>query len=208
MNVKPTGADCNEIFFENIFLYVIFATPKNRYMNRFLLISVLLFAVSTVYAQKDEKQSLDFLKGQSQLNVVFDYSSVQIDGMPLEAFFDKKSTKDKKRNNWLEYWNGELKERIYQTFCKNANDEAASKTGVTCGNFPEAKYTAIIKMIKIDDDGEFVALVSFKEQGSDASLYSTKIEGSEGNGKFDECIDEAYEDGGENFGELLKKKLK
>lgn len=177
-------------------------------MNRILLISVLLFAVTIVNAQKDEKQNLDFLKGQSQLNVVFDYSSVQIDGMSAEAFFDKKSTKDKKRSNWLEYWNGELKDRIYQTFCKNANNEITSKTGITCGNFPQAKYTAYIKMIRIDDDGEFVGLVSFKEQGSDTSLYSTKIEGSEGNGKFDECIDEAYEDGGENFGELLKKKLK
>lgn len=177
-------------------------------MNRIILIFAFLCAAICLSAQKDSKDALDFLKGETQLNVIFDYSSVQIDGMPEEAFFNKMTAKDRKGNDWFAYWNSTIKERIFKVFCENANDEATGKVGISCGNYPSAKYEVVMKMLTIDDDGEFTALATFRERGTDTGLYSTKVEGSEGNGKFEKAIEESYEDGGENFGELLKKKLK
>lgn len=114
-----------------------------------LLLSVLLTAGNTVFAQKIKLKSgkLGMLSGVSELNVQYDYSEMAVGKYSKEADYieRKKKDYDKKEagrgDKWEKAWVADRAERFHPQF-----EELFNKTsGIKIGDLPNAKYTLIFK---------------------------------------------------------------
>ena len=107
-----------------------------------LLVVVLSVATMCASAQKF-KPSPDFLKGEKQINVVFDYSQVKYDKDLQSKYYKEKGTK------WVEEWEGKRRDNNANSFIKDVNGEL-SKLKVNVDVSPEAEYTLIVCVLNCD----------------------------------------------------------
>lgn len=107
--------------------------------------------VFSAQAQKLQGK-LDFLKGEKQLNIVFSYEGMTIDGKAEKAYVENQ-VKDKpetEAQQWQENWYHKFRTEIYQAeFLKFFNDMLKDRS-LEGGNFENAAYTAIVKIEDID----------------------------------------------------------
>ena len=185
-------------------------------MRKLSLLAVCLCVVVCASA-KSFKPSPVFLKGEKQINVVFDYSNVVFDGDSKETFYKKKGKK------WVEEWEGARRIEFAEVFCKNMNDELV-KVGVETGEFSEATYTIIVRVLDCDFGAyagpamafpgklkatvdivktgtkEVLATITLKEAQNSLTCVGTPID-------FDR-MRFAYMEMAEEIGEMLVKVLK
>jgi len=104
-----------------------------------------LLAVSTMFgisAQKF-KPVPTFLKGEQQINVIFDYSKIKFDKDAQNKYYEYKG------KEWVEEWEGKRKEANESYFISTFNQET-SKIGLMFGSYPEAQYTLIVDVLNCD----------------------------------------------------------
>jgi hypothetical protein len=110
-------------------------------MKKKLLFAVLLSIATmlSVSAQKF-KPAPDFLKGQREINVTFDFSNVKY-GKETQA--EQYKSKDKA---WIAEWEGKRRDNFIEVFTGTLNDEL-KKINVTAGKLPKAEYTIIVEVV-------------------------------------------------------------
>lgn len=110
-----------------------------------MLFSIVVMAAS---AQK-LKGNIDFLKGQEEVNVIFDFDGVTMDGDTEQEYIEDRIEDQSKEDadKWLAEWNGSARKSFKKTYVKYFNDESKK---FEIGNFPEAEYTIIVKINDID----------------------------------------------------------
>jgi hypothetical protein len=110
-------------------------------MNKKVLFTLLL-AVATIISVSAQKfkPAPSFLKGQSEINIVFDFSNVKY-GKETQA--EQYKSKDKE---WIAEWEGKRRENFIEVFTGTFNDELKKKD-VSAGEFPEAEYTIIVEVL-------------------------------------------------------------
>lgn len=113
-------------------------------MNKKVLLTALLTVaiVLGVSAQKFNPAP-DVLKGQTEINIVFDYSKVVYDKDSQQKHYKKQN------QSWIEEWEGKRRDANAEGFTKDINEELAN-LNVTVGNFPNAPYTMIVDVINCD----------------------------------------------------------
>ena len=123
---------------------------STHYRALLSVICTVLFVA--VYAQKTKVYdgSFDALKGEKKLNVVYDYSKMSVGDFDTEtAYLEEKSAERNKDaagsgDAWVEAWKADRKNKFEPKFEELFN-EYMSGNGMKCGNYPDAKYTLILK---------------------------------------------------------------
>jgi hypothetical protein len=111
-------------------------------MRKLSVLAVCLFVLGSASAKKF-KPSPAFMKGEKEINVVFDYSQVKYDGDSQQKQYKDKGKK------WVEEWEGKRREGNAETFLSNVNKEL-SKLNIEVGDYPSAKYTIIVVVVDCD----------------------------------------------------------
>ena len=104
-----------------------------------LAVAVILLAIGGANAQKF-KPVPNFLKGETEINVVFDYSKTVFDGVSQQKYYKSKGAK------WVEEWEGKRREGNARAFIKSINAELA-KNGVSADTNLESQYTLIVEVL-------------------------------------------------------------
>jgi hypothetical protein len=114
-------------------------------MNSRNILLVALFTVITVFVASAQKfkPAPVFLKGENQINVVFDYSKVTFDGDSQKEQYRDKGKK------WVEEWEGKRRTDFNNSFIGSLNDEL-KKIGLTVDSFPDATYTMVVDVLDCD----------------------------------------------------------
>jgi len=183
---------------------------------RTLLLVLLSLATMSALAQKKFTPAPTFLKGEKEINVLFDYSDVKYDKESQESYYKSKSSA------WIEEWEGKRRENNEGQFISYLNDEFR-KLNINAGNYPEAKYTMIVEvrdcdfgafagpfsvpakltcMIRMVETGTtiFLSSLMLKESQNPYTVIGTPID-------FDRIF-LAFGEVGEGVGEKLYKILK
>lgn len=115
-----------------------------------LLLIVMVITSSFVLAQKMKVVSgnFEFLKGEKELNVEFDYSTVTFykEKMTEAQYLEKrvkeiaKDKGDAEAKRWKTDWNSSKETSFVDKFLASMNKNMAIKTGLN----PNAKYTVIV----------------------------------------------------------------
>ncbi|MFN3405218.1 MAG: hypothetical protein ACK40G_14055 [Cytophagaceae bacterium] len=122
-------------------------------MKNLLVVMLLMVFATTVNAQKIKQESgnQDFLKGQSEINIVYVYDGMKIGrkGKPeseytAEKVADHNKKEPGKGDKWLENWKGARTQRYEPKFEELIND-VLSKKNVKFSQNSKAKYTLIVK---------------------------------------------------------------
>ena len=186
-------------------------------MYKKLLLAALILATTvwSVSAQKF-KPSPSFLKGQEEINVIFNYSKVIFDKDSQAKYYKGKS------KSWIEEWEGKRREANASSFLKGLNDELR-KINVHTGDYPEAQYTIIVNVLNCDFGAyagpfsvpaklecniqivktgttEVLSAITLKESQNPYTVIGTPVD-------FDRMF-LAFGEVGEEFGDKLYKKLK
>lgn len=184
-------------------------------MKKFFLFTALVMIAVGVSAQKF-KPVPDFLKGQKEINVVFDYSKTIFDKDSQQKYYKEKG------KSWVEDWEGKRREGNSSAFFSSINDELKT-IGVNANEYPEAQYTLIVDVINCDFGAyagpfsvpaklectikvvktgtkEVLASITLKESQNPYTVVGTPID-------FDRMY-LAFGEMGEEVGEILVKILK
>ena len=102
-----------------------------------LLLVLLSLATMGASAQKFKPASPTFLKGESQINLVFDYSQLKFNGTSQEDFYKKKDAK------WIKEWEGQRRENNAHGFTTHSI-KWLNKINVDLDKYPKAQYTVIV----------------------------------------------------------------
>ncbi|MGA2823351.1 MAG: hypothetical protein ABSE72_07465 [Bacteroidales bacterium] len=117
-----------------------------------LLFGAFLFPGTTLFAQcKQITGDVSILKGQTVINLQYDYSNMSVGKFKDEKDYVAKRTADMNNkkpgdgDRWAEAWKNDRVARFQPMFEKNLN-ERVGKFNVTCKeNATDAKYTLIIR---------------------------------------------------------------
>lgn len=118
-------------------------------MKKILVLSLLFSIVANGFAQKVKilDGSIDALKGQTKMNVVFDYSNMGVGSYSKEEDYVTKKVKEYNEkepgrgDDWAKKWEGDRKNRFEPSFTELFN----KKSPVIIGNFADAKYTMKVR---------------------------------------------------------------
>ncbi len=184
-------------------------------------------AVITAYAQKVEIASGEIkpVLAEKEINIQYDYSNMKIgkEGMTEESYVNKKVTEKNKEeagtgDKWQSNWYGSRKEKYQPKFEELLNKELEKKS-VKYGNYPNAKYTLIVKS-PFTEPGynvgvmkqpsyvnfEFVFVETANPSNEISKMTLTKVAGSQALG-FDydtgTRISESYAKGGKILGKYI-----
>ena len=131
---------------------------KKLTMKKFKLLSIaLLITGGSLMAQKVavESGAMPSLKGETKLNLVYDYSEMEMGKYGSEADYTKKKVEDLnkktpgKGDKWLEGWNGNKTKRYHPKFEELLN-KGLSKKGCDASEAnTSAKYTMKVKTLTL-----------------------------------------------------------
>lgn len=118
-------------------------------MKKILVLSLLFSIVANGFAQKVKilDGSIDAVKGQTKMNVVFDYSNMGVGSYSKEEDYVTKKVKEYNEkepgrgDDWAKKWEGDRKNRFEPSFMELFN----KKSPVIIGNFADAKYTMKVR---------------------------------------------------------------
>jgi hypothetical protein len=186
-------------------------------MDKKVLLTVLL-VMATVFSASAQKfkPAPNFLKGQEQVNLVFDYSKTVFDGDSQKEYYENKG------KDWVEEWEGKRREANAKAFLESFNDEM-KKVSLKAGDYPDAQYTIIVDVVDCDfgnyagpfsngaklkctlkvvktGTADVLSTITLKESQNPYSVGSTPVD-------FDRMY-LAFGEVGEEVGEKLVKVLK
>ncbi len=117
-----------------------------------ILVGLLIATGGSLFGQKLKSGSFSALKGQSEINLQYDYSNMAVGKFKKEADYIAKRSKDINKKDdgagdtWAKAWINDRSDRFQPTFEKNFN----SKTGkceITGKEGVEVKFTLIVKTL-------------------------------------------------------------
>ena len=107
-------------------------------------------AAFNCYAQKLTEGSLNFLKGQEKVKLILDFDDVMLQGKTQKAYLEMES----ENKEWIEVWetgkSSVFPERLLEHLNKNVK-------GVQFGDYPDAQYQAIVRVLTVSRSGRGVA---------------------------------------------------
>lgn len=189
-------------------------------MKKIVLLLVICVATLTLSAQKFNPKA-DFLKGQKEFLVVFDFNGYTLDGDSEEEYVKEKLAKQKTeedKTNWKDDWDGSQKKWI-NTFMVDANHTIGDKCSFE--KEKQTEYTIIVK-VKDVDPGNFAgpfsnpakisAVISIVKTGSDKVLSTAKFDDIYTNAGITPIeshrIKAAFGRFGDEFADFIKKAIK
>jgi hypothetical protein len=177
-------------------------------MNKTILtIGSLLFFVTCLKAQKSKDETLDFLKGETQLNIIIDYTAVKIGNNNEKDFVEIQCIKG--GETWKDKWNGRIKKDYLRKFIGSFNINFIGKTEFRAGEFPTATFQATLKGMIIDQNGNMTGDVFFSKLNSDITLASVNIKADGGHiGSITNLIGDGFAKAGASLGKYVSKKIK
>lgn len=194
---------------------------------RMAFVGLLALVAVAASAQKIKTTQGAFtaLKGQSKVNVEFVYDNIMVGKMTEKEYLDKRVSEINakeagKGEKWKAAWNADRKSRYEPHFYEQFNKQS----GLNAGSFPDAKYTLIVKVKRIEPGYNIYVSRKFAEVDTDISLVETsnrsKVLGAATADRapgrtygFDDLdtgvrISEAFEMLGKSFGKFLAKLVK
>jgi len=182
--------------------------------------AVVLFVTTMSVSAQKLSGNISPLKGQKEVNVVLDFTGTLVNGQPEEshiAFFSRDKNEEEIAK-WLQEWNVDLRNDAYETLIKYLNLEA-NKKGFAAGNFPNAEYTILVKVLNISPGAyltigsDVKANVSFAKTGENtpfATVEYKKIIGKRSTFSPHQVprIVNAFSYLGSNIGSTISKNLK
>ena len=123
------------------------------------LVAVIAFVLVSPLAAQDMKLnsgSLDFLKGQTMLNVEYVYDGLTVGKGTEQAYIEKKvaefnSKEPGKGEKWLENWKADRTKRYQPKFEELLNKQFTErKVNFKAGQYPDAKYTLVLKTLNLE----------------------------------------------------------
>jgi len=189
-----------------------------------IMLVALVLVAAAASAQKIKATKGDFsaLKGQSKVNVEFVYDNVMVGKDKEKDYIDRKvkeynEKEAGKGDKWKAAWNNDRKSRYEPHFFEQFNKQS----GLTAGSFPDAKYTLVVKVKRIEPGFNIVVMRKFAEIDTEISLVETSNKGkvlgavtadrapgrTYGYDDYDTGvrISEAFEMLGKSFGKYLAK---
>jgi len=139
---------------------------KMKKLGFLLLAGIFLFSIGMVNAQKLKSGDIKVLKGQTSLNLQYDYASMAVGKFKNEKDYIDDGTADRNKkkagsgDEWAKKWESDKTARFQPTFEKNLNGKL-SDIGITAKEGSDAKYTMIVK-------------VTFLEQGFQSGMGVSK----------------------------------
>lgn len=125
-------------------------------LNKTLIALLLIGFTSVGYSQKivpvEGEKSYAFLKGQSTINVEFDYSDMSVGKFDKEEDYINEKVKEYNKDepgrgdSWRDSWIGS-RERVYQPKFMELFNKGLAKPGMTGVEGGDAKYTLIVHTI-------------------------------------------------------------
>jgi hypothetical protein len=117
----------------------------------FVLLSAFLLAAGSLAAQKLKSGELAILKGQSVVNVQYDYSQMKVgkknaDDYVKDGIEDRNKKKPGSGDEWAVKWKSDRTERFQPTFEKNFNDKTSDLGMTIKPGASDTKYTLIVKV--------------------------------------------------------------
>ncbi len=112
-------------------------------MKKLVLVAICLFVLGGFVNAQKFKPSPDFLSGQTEVNVILDYSKVVYDGDSQTKYYKGKS------KSWIEEWEGKRRDANWASFCKDLNAEI-EKSSTTVGEHSDAQYTILVDVLDCD----------------------------------------------------------
>jgi hypothetical protein len=162
---------------------------------------VITMANTSIHAQKLRQGSVGLLWSEQQLNIVIDYSNTIIAGKTVNGFLERKGIS---AGDWER-----IQDVLYRQFVMRFNDHLVGKHDLRGGNFPDAKYTATVKVTIIDSDGEMGADVIFAKTDDNEFLARVLIGGEGGKfGSVENLFSDGFRRAGDNLGKFMAKQLK
>lgn len=136
------------------------------------MIAALVLVAATASAQKlkEDEGSFAALKGQSKVNVEFDYSNFMVGKMTEKDYLEKRTKELNEKeagrgDKWKALWVSDRKNRYEPHFYEQFNKQS----GITGGSFPDAKYTIVVKVTRIEP-GFNIPMVMQKNAENDTQL--------------------------------------
>lgn len=149
-----------------------------------------------LFSQTITQGNMKFLKGESRLNCVIDYSETTITGFSEEEFKDWFATLDEDSTFYA------------KRFFSGVVNELGNRF-LLVGNQPKAKYNAIIRIMQISPKGDVMAVCDFTLASSPDKLCSVQLTGDGGRiGTFMGLVGDGMNELGEHFGKFLRKYTK
>ena len=163
-------------------------------MKRVFIILLLILWPVMLLAQKpvqNKWSDLEFLCDSKKLNLIIDYSSADILG---EDFVDFVAGEV----NWNSY-EPEIRSKFIRAFNEEADDGAYPHR---LGNYPDADYTMIIHVLKVDDRGSNVKGTMDIVDAVGDVIFTHNVEGNQGRfGSVCNLMGAAFTEMGEDIGQ-------
>ncbi len=168
---------------------------------KFLGIIIFFFSVVGISISQDSDKeakmgNYSFLKGQSQLNLEFDYHDMTV-GKKTESeycddkIFEYNNQEDGKGDWWFEEWRAARKERYEPDFIESLSQEL-SGSGISVSTNKQTQYTLIVKTLHTEPGyyaGRFTKAsyctfqYTFRDNSNESEFiyYSKRISGESTN---------------------------
>ncbi|WP_179354177.1 hypothetical protein [Winogradskyella vidalii] len=200
-------------------------------MQKILHLAFILLFTTAIYAQKTKVKEGDFsfFKGQTEINVEFDYSNLKInkdnltnDEYVAERVADLESKGKGKGKAWKKSWEAS-KDLIYASkFLELMNRDLYEDKGISFEkDFPDAKYTLILEVVWIypgwnaavmRQPAKVTTLIKFVETANRDNVLleitSKEAPGNKFGGTFsnEDRIGEGFAKTGKTLSKLIMKK--
>jgi len=195
----------------------------------FMLVAVVGFTASAQKKTHAKKGKYDFLKGETTLNLEFNYNFMTIGrkNTAEDEYVKKKVTEYNKKeagkgDKWKEGWEGSRESR-YEPKFETLINKSMSKAGITASKGAASKYTLVVRTVMIEPgynigiskqpayvnfEFDFIETETKKEVAS--YILYTVVGSQMGGFDFDSGsrIAESYAKGGKMLGAYINKGVK
>ncbi len=149
--------------------------------NKLLLAAALLLGVAAASAQsvKLESGSLEFLKGETALNLEYNYDSLTVGKLAEQAYVDEKVADYNKKeagkgDAWLASWKSDRERRYQPKFEELLNKQFIEKQlEFHAGQAPKAKFTLVLKTTNLDPGFNVAVMRRPASVSTEATFYET-----------------------------------
>jgi hypothetical protein len=146
------------------------------------LVGMILLSVSSLLAQKIELKSgsLEFLKGETSLNVEYNYEGLTVGKITEQAYIEKNvaehnSKEAGKGDKWLQAWKTSRATRFEPKFEELLNKQLSErKVALKAGKHPDARFTLVLKTINLEPGWNAAVMRAPAAISTEAGFYETK----------------------------------
>lgn len=151
--------------------------------------------------------SLSGLLNERIVNVIFDFSNANADGMPIAEFIPMREDIETDYS-FIEKLNREVPD-VIKSFIEEFNDNN-DKNFVLTTNSQNARYTLVVRMLTIDKDGrENTCDYLFIDNQNNTVTDGLRLKAKGGHwGSFPNLMGDAFSEVGSKLGKMTSKQLK